>query len=268
MTDTVEPNPGPEPAAEPMGSPRRTVSVTEAIRAPLQSENWPGNLLWLSLAAVTSSFFVGYIALFGYGTELFQRRAARTNHPGLDIDANRLGEYFTQGIWPFVVYFVVQIVLSTLLFIPLGIIFGIGMLAAAEGIATDATVGVLLAGGGVGSALLSVVSYLIAAPILIRAMVYQDFGKAFDWDWSVDFLSKMKWIIVGSGIRFALASLLVMLIGYLLFCIGAVPATGLLLAGMLHLSAQWYEVYLEQGGIPLLADRPNDEEVIEAAIVD
>lgn len=73
-------------------------SATDAFKAIIETPNWVGNLLWLTIAGVASSIFVGQIAAFGYGAELLRRRAGRPDMPNHDIDSDRLGDYLSQGI--------------------------------------------------------------------------------------------------------------------------------------------------------------------------
>lgn len=249
-------------------------SVREAVGTWFQSPNWVGNLLWLSLAGLTSSFFVGLIGLFGYGSELIEKRAGRPDKPTPDIDANRLGDYFTKGIWPFLVYLTVQLVVGFCVVLPVGVLFVLSMFASGE-MDSEVFTGFALAAGGLVSTLISLLVYVVASPFIVRSMVCQDFAKSFDWEWAMDFLAKMKFELLWSALKYSVLSLIIGLIGTLLFCIGSIPAQGIILGGMVHLSAQWYEIYLNRGGIPIepppqstVHSESVDLDVVDAEILD
>lgn len=249
-------------------------SVREAVGTWFQSPNWVGNLLWLSLAGLTSSFFVGFIGLFGYGAELLEKRAGRPDTPTPDIDSNRLGDYFTKGLWPFLVYLTVQLVGGIFVMLPLGGFFVLAMLSGGDFGSEEFTVFAFVL-GGLATTLLSLLFYVVASPFLLRSMLCQDFVKAFDLAWAMDFLSKMKFELLWSSLKYAILSMVVGLIGSMLFCVGSIPAQGIILGGMVHLSAQWYEIYLNRGGIPVEpASNPvvhsemNEPEVVDAEILD
>lgn len=239
-------------------------SPWRAIQNVISTPNWVGNVLWLSLAALASSIFIGYIGVFGYGAELIKRRAGRPENPPVDIDSERLGDYFSQGIWAFLVFMVAQVVASIIILVPIALIVGV---IAAVAAATNEEA---LVGGTVILMipivfLVSVGLYLAVTPFLIRAMVCQDFAKSFDLGWCLGFARLMAGEMIGSGIIFALLGAAIMLIGYLALCVGAIPASGIVVGGYVNLLAQWYEIYLSKGGIP--AADPEADDIVEASVV-
>jgi hypothetical protein len=238
-------------------------SPVQALKDVVATPNWVANVLWLSLAALASSVFVGYIGLFGYGAELLQRRAGRPENPAVDINSERLGDYISKGLWPFLVFVVAQVAASIAMVVPIAIFAAImvGTAAATDSEALAAVSVVLMVPV---IFLMSVALYLIITPFLIRAMVCQDFAKAFDFNWSLNFVKLMASEMILSGIIFALLSALVMLAGYALLCVGAIPASGIVMGGYVNLLAQWYEIYLSKGGPPA---PPDEHEILEATIV-
>ena len=106
-------------------------SAFDALNRVVQSPNWVANVLWLTLAGLTSGVFIGHIALLGYGADILGFRAGRPENPPHDINPDRLGDYITRGLWPFLVSFVVQTVLSMVLFAPLGMLIALGTAFAA-----------------------------------------------------------------------------------------------------------------------------------------
>ncbi len=250
-------------------------SPLEALKASVQSPNWVGNLLWLSIAGLTSGFFIGQIALFGYGSELLARRAGRPENPSPDIDANRLGDYISKGIWPFLVHFLVQLAASMLIIFPATLLLVGGMALVSAGGGDDAVAASMIFFMPI-LFLLSLAVYVLSVPFLIRAMVCQDFQKSFDVAWSMGFMKLMFWEIVVSSILFGVLSMMLTLVGLAAFCVGYVPAIGLVMGGLVNLLAQWYEIYLSLGGEPAPAAvnpygsapyRPDQDDIIDASIV-
>lgn len=235
-----------------------------AIKAPFESPNWPTNLLWLTLAAVTNGIFVGQIGLLGWGTELLKQRAGLPGRPTPDINPQRLGDYITLGLWPFLVSLVVQTAAMLVLMVPLGFLAVIilAISAAADGEATFVVLLVLLSPVW----LLLVVSLpVLTVPFVLRAMLTQDFQQAFDFGWARGFIKLMFWDIVRSALLFSVLGLLIVFAGIALFCIGQIPASGIVGGGAMHLLAQWYEVYLSRGGLPV--HQPDTDELIDATIL-
>lgn len=237
-------------------------SPVQAIRSVISSPNWGNNVLWLSIASLTSGFFVGQIGLFGYGTDLLKARAGRPENPKPDIDSNRLGDYISMGIWPFLVQFVAQMVASFVIMIPLMIVvfLFIGVGAAAGGDAGAALAPLLMVPAMM---LLTLLVNIITVPFITRAMVTQDFVKAFDFGWAMNYVKIMFSEIAISGFIFGLLAALIGLAGMAFFCVGYIPAIGIVMGAMMHLIAQWYEIYLSRGGEPA----PEPESVVDATMV-
>ena len=231
-----------------------------AFKSVLESPNWVANLLWLSLAAMTSAILVGQIALLGYGSEILERRAGRPDYPNTDVDSNRLGDYINKGIWPFLVQFVVQLVVSFLMLIPMFLLFVV--VAAAGAVAEEFAAGVLFFVFVPAMIILSIFINIFTVPFIIRAMVGQDFGQAFDVGWCLNFTKMMWGEIIISSIIFGLLAFLVSLAGMIACFVGTIPAAGLIWGAAVHLLGQWYEIYLSRGGPPAPAP-----DVIDAAAV-
>ncbi len=240
------------------------LSVTRSFKSVFDSENWVVNLLWLTLANLTSSIFVGSIGILGWGSELIKLRAGRPENRTPDIDSERLGDYFSQGLWPFVVQFAAGILMTVLMAIPFVPILGV-LVALAGNSAGEEVVGIfLLAIAAPIAVVLIVVSSLVTAVLIIRAMACQDFVTSFDFAWVRNFVRLMWKDMVVAGIKFAGLSLLVSLAGTLLFCIGSIPAGGVVFGAGMHLLAQIYELYLAKGGEP--APAPPEQNILEATL--
>lgn len=234
-------------------------SPITALRSFLHPDEWVENLLWLSLAGFGMGFIVGYIPLLGYGAELIERRSGRPDYPGTRIDSERIGDYFGKGVWPLVVLMVFYLATAPFVILiqaPLFIlIFFVG-----DNPAIFLLMLLLLPLQLLLNALLSI----CAAALVIRAMIVQDFAKSFDFAWCKHFVQTMWAEMLTTGFVYWLLSGVISFIGMLLCFIGYFPAIGLCVGGMVHLLAQWYEVYLSKGGIPVPGPEDN---IVEASIV-
>jgi hypothetical protein len=240
-------------------------SAFRAYQKVFESSNWFMNVVWLSVAVLAHAVYVGQIALFGWGADQLEMRSGRPTNPTPDIDANRLGEYLGRGIWPFCVYFVVQIAAGLFIALPIGL-FAM-MLIAAAGI-----------GKGAPTLLIAVVPLILFAvaamnvlmvPFLIRSMACQSFQQSFDLAWVRQFVGLMFWEVLFSGLRFMLLSFGVSLLG-MLTCIGYIPALGIVSGAAMNMLAQWYEIFQDRGGEPVPMLAPNQssyQPIVDAEIV-
>ncbi len=248
---------------EPQLLPTFKSSPIRAFQAVFDSPNWVGNLLWLSLAFVAQCVFIGQIGLFGYGSELLLTRAGRPENMSPDIDSNRLGDYISAGLWPFVVSLVVQFAISFVMIVPiLIVVFGGLAMGAAIGGEDGAAASFILTLPIIF--MIAIFFSVLSVPFLIRAMVCQDFVKSLDLGWAIGFVKLMFWEIVVSFILFWLLALVVIVMGLALLCVGYIPAAGLAAGAMMNLLAQWYEIYLSRGGEPAPAA---EEAIIDATVV-
>ncbi len=234
----------------------------EAIKRVFDTPNWVSNLVWLTVASLTANFFIGQIALLGYGSELIKNRIGLPGAPRHDVDSERLGDYISQGIWPFVVQFVIQLVGSIFVSIPMVLILfgGLGIGAAAFG-EEGAALGLF---GSVPLVILLSFAVLIATvPVLIRAMILQDFASSFDFGWSWRFFKLMWAEIAFSGLIYYIFCIGLGILGFLCCFVGVFVASGVAMGGAMHMLAQWYEIYLDRGGEPVYGK----DEIIDANLV-
>lgn len=239
--------------------PEFRASPVEAVKSYLHADEWVENLLWLSVSAISCAIIVGYIPLFGYGAELIERRSGRPDFPRSRIDSERIGDYFGKGIWPLAVaavFYCIAGPILSLIYIPFYAVAGMSGDDEIMLIVTLITVPI--------SMLLSLAFAFLATTFIIRAMITQEFSKSFDLQWSKHFIQVMWLEMLISGIVFGLVCTGLYIVGFLACCIGYIPAMGLGLGALVHLYAQWYEIYLSRGGIPV---PPKEESIIEATIV-
>jgi Protein of unknown function (DUF4013) len=239
-----------------------TCSALRAIKSIFNGPNWTSNLLWLTIAALLQSFVVGSIFLFGYGASLLKARAGLPDRNSPDIDSNRLGDYFMQGLWPFLVYLVASLVASIVITVPLSILVAILFAIAAQ--FGDAGALVVLVVMIPLVLVMSITMLLLLGPITLRAMICQDFQKSFDIGWCISFIKLTFREMVISSIGFMIIAVGVYVVGLALFCVGIFPAVGLLTGAMMHLFAQWYELFLSRGGEPV---QPSSDTIVDANVI-
>ncbi len=238
------------------------VSATRSIKSVMDSPNWPSNLLWLTIAVLLQSFVVGQIFIFGYGAELLHDRAGFPGRKSPDIDSNRLGDYFMKGLWPFLVYLIASVAVSIVVVIPLVVVAIV--LAAIVG-AMGEVAGIMFPIVMVPLSFLLIIPMIsILAPITIRAMLCQDFAASFDFAWCMSFIRLTFREMLVSSLVFAVLSTAIYFVGLALFCVGALPAAGLISGAMMHLLAQWYELFLSRGGEMVT---PATTSIVDASVV-
>ncbi|GAB5404710.1 MAG: hypothetical protein Aurels2KO_29410 [Aureliella sp.] len=233
----------------------------DAIRSTIDSPNWGQNLLWLSIAVLLQSVFVGQIALLGWGSEVIERRSGLPGRPTHDVNPDRIGDYIQSGIWPFIVSFVVQIAVTVLMLIPMFFLVLAFLAASAAG---EAAAGFAVAIMIPLAFLFSVALMTLTVPFVLNAMICQEFSKALDIGWARHFVSIMFWEVIVSGVVYYLLSLVVLLCGFLLLCVGYIPATAMVTGGAMHMLSQWYEIFLQRGGRPI---EPAGGQIVDATII-
>ena len=241
-----------------LSQPAFSSSAPRAFQAIFESPNWLVNILWLAVAALTQGLLIGQIMLMGWGSDLLAFRAGRPGERVPDIDANRFGDYLAQGLWPFLVLFVVQCVLGAVMALPSIVLSIAGAMLGEDGFWLFLLFVPLLM-------VLAVVANLVSVPILIRGMLTQDFMASFDLNWIKDFVRRMFLELVIQGILFALIAMLVAFLGLLALCIGIFPASGIISGAGMHLFAQYYESYLQRGGMPVPSKIAND--IVDAQVL-
>ncbi len=238
------------------------VSATRALRACFEGPNWPSNLLWLTIAVLLQSFVIGQVFLFGYGAELLQHRAGVPGRPSPDIDSDRLGDYFMLGLWPFLVYLVASLVVSVMVIVPVALL-AVLLIVVGSGL-QESSVLLLVLGSTPIFLLLTLPLIILLGPISIRAMICQDFMQSFDLNWCKSFIKLTFWEMVTSTLVLFGMGLVIYLVGSALFCVGALPAMGIISGAVMHLLAQWYELFLSRGGEPV---QPAANSIVEANVV-
>lgn len=227
-------------------------ALTDFFKSP----KWVMNLLLGSVCFMIPA--VGPFVFMGWLITGFWGRDDQRPETFPDFDFNHFVKYMERGLWPFLVSLVTSLVIAIpMMVLWFGFIFGVvgmdsrrhGAHGASEG------PGLLLGLGFVAIFLLFTVLILlvnvILVPLMVRAARTQDFKDAFSFAWAKDFVSRMWLDIVVSMIVLWIGGMALMGLGYVMFCVGALPAMVLIQYAWFHLKAQLYTTYLSRGGIPV-----------------
>ncbi len=212
------------------------------------SPRWLLNLLLTMLCFLVP--VAGDMVRLGYHYEIIQAMHLKGEDDYPDFDFNRLGAYFLRGLWVWLVQVIVMLPLAVV-----GAVFGfacsIVVVAVTAGGKTEPSPWVLvvialldivvMGGGGLLVALVSV-------PMSLRAGLSQDLGAAFSWPFIRDFIGRVWLEIILVHLFLALTGTVIVLAGFLVFCLGMYPAVALVSFAHAHLVHQLYELYLQRGG--------------------
>lgn len=229
-----------------------SASITDFFRTP----KWLPNLLWGALCMLIP--IVGPIVMVGWhSTAMFGRREPHDfeNYPAFSFDD--FGKHLERGVWPFLVNLAASFVMVPVAWIltalPMGV--GIAMTAATADKNSQEPPVWLFAGMGVMMLFFFLVAIptfmLVVRPLLIRAAMTQDFAQAFNFKFIKDFTARTWLEQLVCGIFFMVATMVVMIAGMLVFCVGMYASAGLTIFMMWHLDRQLYDLYLARGGEPV-----------------
>jgi hypothetical protein len=257
----VDPNPFASPAipppvasAMPAGYPTR-IEYMRSYNYIFENPNWAMNVLWGFLCILSSAVIpiLGQLVFMGYQYELIHVLLTNGGRRYPDFDLNRFGDYLGRAIWPFLVGLVLVIPMVIVMY---GSLIAVGIAAGVIGAAAGDDVGAVLAilVGTVGFLLVMAVWLLaigLVTPMVLRAGLQQDFAAGFDMGWAIDFLKKTWVELILSSLFVGLTGLLLMSVGFFVFCIGAYAGVSLMMFAQSHLWYQLYLIYLGRGGKPI-----------------
>jgi hypothetical protein len=100
---------------------------------------------------------------------------------------------------------------------------------------------------------------LVLVPLKIRASLTQDFAKSFDFGFVKRFVALTWKEMVLSSLFVMAASIVLVPLGMIVFCVGSYFALVLVYFSWTHLHKQLYALYLSRGGEPVpLSPKLND----------
>jgi len=192
---------------------------------------------------------VGPILVMGYALICFQSwREQREPYP--EFDFTYFGDYLRAGAWPFLVTFVWGLILVPIIWLLIAIIFVPVVAISGE----TGEKGILIIGVGVGIAVVSVIQLLFMAfltPAIIKSGLEQNFSSGFHFEFIKDFLKRVGWETLATGIVLFFSSLIAAVLGWVALCLGIFFAMAWQAFFTWHMHFQLYEKYLERGGRPV-----------------
>lgn len=223
-----------------------------------ENPQWTTTILWAFLAFLLSGMipavgFVAVLMMMGYQFEVIDALLVTKGARYPTFDSNRLGDYFTRGVWPFLALLITMIpVMFLFVFAYFVGIFSVilAVAAAGEELAAIAAVTVLLLVMFIVFLLMIAIG-LVTVPICLRAGLSQDFAESFRIAWIRDFIRKMWLEILLSNLFLALCSLVLFPFGCAACFIGIYAVQALIFMAYTHLQYQMYALYLERGGLPV-----------------
>ena len=229
--------------------PAGALRVGDMLGFAFTSPNWMMNVLWGSLAMLTSSLIVPQIIYSGYLWEVVEELHRKKSKTAPDFDLQRMGDYLMRGLWPLLVGLIVTMVLSIVL---LPLTLGATIFAAVTGAGEDN------AAPGIGLLILwllligfSLVAQLALQPLMLRAALSQDLAAAFDFRWVRQFIALTWKEMLIAGVVLTVAGTLAFFIGLGILCVGVYPAIVIMLFATTHAHWQLYELFLQRGGTPI-----------------
>jgi len=225
-----------------------------AYQFMFESPKWMTNLLFAGLCMMIP--VIGPIVISGWLYEVVEAIQRRGERAYPDFDFGRFSQYLSRGVWPFLVSLALSLVLM-----PLAIAFMVVFMIVIASSGGKPDMGVIV-GLQIGYMVLMVVAglllSLISTPIMLRAGLMQEFKAAFNMAFVRDFVKKMWKETLLVQLFLMVSSMVVALAGFMLFCVGIIPAQALIVMAQAHLIEQLYSRYLERGGIaiPLKMEAP------------
>jgi hypothetical protein len=202
---------------------------------------------------------IGQIVLIGYQFVLIEALLRGDGRTFPEFDFGQFTNYLMRGLWPWLAQLIGQFVAA----IPIYILFFGGMMCfmgviSAAGDEAVAGVGmlVMMVFMFVGAFAACALMMLIITPMTIRAGLSQELGEAFKFGWVKDFIGRTwKEMLIFALVMMA-GSVVLMMIGYAVFCVGALAAFAVIMMANAHMYYQLYELYLARGGEPVPMKEP------------
>ncbi len=161
---------------------------------------------------------------------------------------DKFGEYLQRGVMPFLAVLLVGIgawFLSMLCMVPFFILSGI----LAKGSEEASMVFMIL--GQLVSGLLNGVLNFIALPIAFRVGLSNRFEEITNVNWSFSMVKAMWLPMLIAAILSWFIAMIGLTAGFLLCCVGIIPAGALIQCFYFQIQRQIYEIYITKGGEPI-----------------
>jgi hypothetical protein len=248
--------PAPAPVV-PVGPLQDRMEYMRSYNYIFENPNWLTTVLLLGVvmmaAIIPGVSIILQLLFFGYQFETIDSLLKTQGRQYQAFDFGRIGDYFSRGLWPFLVNLVASFVLIPIIYIGLIIgVLAIGGVASALGDDAGAVVGTVL--GGIAFIVFLVVAVLFSFYLMamtLRSGLAQEFAAGFQFAWIQDFVRKMWVEMFLAGLFLIVTALVLELLGLAALCIGIFFVIPLILLSYAHLLYQLYVVYLSRGGMPV-----------------
>lgn len=229
-------------------------SVSDFFKSP----KWMMNLLLGGVSVLIP--FIGPMVVLGWLITGFWARQDEDYATFPDFDFSHFGKYLERGLWPFLVTFVVSLVMVPVMWVVMipAMLLG-GLSSGHDGNANGCLGAIAMLVMMLFILLLMFAMMMLIVPLKLRASLVQDFGKAFDFGFVKRFVTLTWKEIVLSSLFVMVASVVLCCLGMIVFCVGVYFATVLIYFSWTHLQKQLYALYLSRGGEPVpLSPKLND----------
>ena len=239
--------------AKPLPEEEVRIRYLYCYSAVFANPNWFMNLLLGGVCLMIP--MVGPIVAMGYLYEVVEWLHRRRGSMYPDFDFDRFVPYLSRGVWPWLVSFIVSIIIQFIQF-PLMVLLQVAVFSIAGLAQADEAAGIITA--MIVVPLLVIVFFafflmlnLIMMPMMLRAGLSQDFGQSFQFKWIRDFIRRVWLEMILAQLFLGVTVVIVLMAGFALLCLGVIPAVMLWYLASSFLNWQLYELYLARGGEPI-----------------
>ena len=228
----------------------RRIEYLTSFRFVFTNPEWFKNLL---IGAVCMLIPVlNQLLIFGYTYEIVELLHRRSGGSYPSFDFKRFGIYIQRGVWPFIIAFIAQTIMQPVMQISIqGTMFGVMAIVEADEQTGAIVAAIVVPLVVIGLFVFVIAMILFLTPLLLRAGLSQDFVKAFNFKWILDFIKRMWLETILVNVFVILSTMVLMPIGCVFFCYGFFVAAFFMGIVGAHLGWQLYELYLERGGEPI-----------------
>jgi hypothetical protein len=228
-------------------------------------KNWLTNVLLGGVCMLVP--IVGPMVFMGYLFEVIDALKRDPEHKDYpDFDFNRLMDYLSRGVWPFLMQLVVGLIIG----VPLVLVFGALSCLGAIVAGSSKTPEILVVFQLLAYALLFVgiiASIFVTFPAQLQAGLAREFNFSGMIAFVKDFNKRVFKELLISILFLVAIAIVAEFVGLALFCVGIYFTIAAVVMAQFHLKFQLYMLYLDRGGEPIIpaastsqyAERPRRE---------
>jgi Protein of unknown function (DUF4013) len=239
------------PAKESLAAGEPKIEYFQTLNYFFEHPDWTNSLLMGSVCMLIP--ILNGILLAGYRYEIVEMKVRFPDQLYPKFDFARFSQYITRGVWPFLIDFLVQMVLT----VPILVVVYGSMIGIFVAVANDERAGIIVIAIVVPLLILfmiavSLVLSVVMVPLYLRAGLSQDFGQVFKFAWIKDFLAKVWLPTLLFNMFLMVTGGILGILGELACFIGLFPVIFLLGGPIVgHAHYQLYRLYLARGGEPI-----------------